>query len=128
MQLDSGESERLRPLTDRERELARWLLEHGGSEAQPFLAQLERSSATTWRCPCGCASYNFQVEGLPPAAAGVHVLSDFVFGSGDDLKGVFIYESGGTLSGVELVGCGGDAPATLPNTSELRALGDPAAA
>src|SRR5215203_1718056 len=98
MQLDTGEFERPRPLTDRERELACWLLEHGGSEAQQFLAQLKQSSATTWRCPCGCASYRFQVEGLPPAAPGVHVLSDFFFGSGDDLKGVFIYESGGTLS------------------------------
>jgi hypothetical protein len=128
MQLDPSEAEVPRPLTDEERNLARWMLEHGGPTAQTFLGQLDRSTATNWRCGCGCASYNLLVAGLPPAPPGVEVLSDFVFGADDDLKGIFIYEKGGILSGVELVGYGGDAPATLPSISELRPARNPAAA
>lgn len=109
-----------RLLTNEELALARWLLEHGGADAAPFLDQLERATATTWRSPCGCASYNFLVAGMPPAPPGVHVLSDYV---NDDDKAnpveVFIFESGGILSGVEIVGYG-DRPAGLPDPARLR--------
>lgn len=121
MQVGSAHSDGTRPLTERERDLARWMLQHGTPEAKAFLSQLDRAESTSWRCPCGCASYNFKVGGLPTAPPGVHILADFVFGDGDDLKGIFIYESAGILSGVEVVGYGGDAPAALPSASDLRA-------
>lgn len=109
-----------RPLTDQERELARWMLEHGTPEAKAFLVQLDRSDATTYKCPCGCATLNFKVADLPEAPPGVHVLADFMYGSAEDPKGVFIYEKEGILSGLEVFGYGGEHPTTLPKISELR--------
>ena len=47
-----------RPLTEQERSLVRWLLEHGNPDAAEFLPQL----ADAWvvsRCGCGCASIDF---------------------------------------------------------------------
>jgi hypothetical protein len=120
MTVISDASDATRPLTDAERQLARWMLEHGTAEASRFLPQLDLAEATCWRCPCGCASFNFKVAGLPPAPPGIHSLGDFVFGRQDDLKGIFIYESHGILGGVELVGYQGNASATLPDLADLR--------
>jgi hypothetical protein len=109
-----------RPLTALERNLARWLLEHGTSDAEAFLAQLDAAEVTPWRCKCGCASINFQIKGRPLAPPGVHILSDYLFGVDDDLSGIFIFESGGVLSGLEVYGLGGDAPKFLPAPEVLR--------
>ena len=96
------------------------MLKHGSAEAQSYLAQLDKASATLWRCPCGCASFNLKVEGLPEAPPGVHVLGDFLFGTGDDLSGAFIYSCEGVLSGLEVYGLAGDAPHELPRPEDLR--------
>ena len=112
-----------RPLTDDELRLARWMLENGGPDARGYLSQLEAAEATTWRCECGCASFNFKVRGRPEAPPGVRILGDFVFGTEADLAGVFIFESNGTLSGVEVYGLAGDAPAALPEPKSLRPWG-----
>ncbi len=112
-----------RPLTDDELRLARWMLENGGPDARAYLSQLEASEATTWRCPCVCASFNFKVQGRQEAPPGVHILRDFVFGSEANLSGVFIFESNRTLSGVEVYGLAGDAPAALPEPGSLRPWG-----
>ena len=109
-----------RPLTDDERSLALWMLEHGNSDACGFIEQLKCAEATTWRCVCGCSSFNFKVTGHPPAPPGVHVLGDFVFGSTSDIAGIFIFECQGILSGVEVYGLAGDAPPTLPKPEQLR--------
>jgi hypothetical protein len=99
------------------------MLENGGPDARAYLSQLEAAEATNWRCACGCASFNFKVQGRPEAPPGVHILGDFVFGSEADLSGVFIFESNGTLSGVEVYGLAGDAPAALPEPESLRPWG-----
>src|SRR4051794_24557679 len=91
-----------RPLTDAERHLARWMLEHGEAEAQEFLPQLELAEVTPWRCPCGCATIKFAIKGRPPAPPGVHILADFVFGNDENLRGIFIFEKAGILSGLEV--------------------------
>ncbi len=109
-----------RPLTEHERRLAQWMLEHGGSEASRFLPQLARAEATSWRCVCGCASFNFKVAGESEAPAGVNILGDFVAGEGQESFGVFIFQSGGILSGVEVYGLAADAPQTLPEPERLR--------
>ena len=109
-----------RPLTETERTLARWMLEHGNADASAFLAQLELAEVTPWRCACGCASFNFEIRGRAPAPPGVRILGDFVFGTPSDLSGIFIFESGGTLSGVEVYGLAGDAPKFLPRPGELK--------
>jgi hypothetical protein len=109
-----------RPLTEDERALAHWMLEHGGSEARDYLSQLDLATASTWRCKCGCASFNFKIAGRPDPAPGVHVLGDYIFGGENDMSGIFIFSSAGTLSGIEVYGLSGAAPAILPRPSDLR--------
>ena len=111
-----------RDLTRAERHLTRWMLEHGEPDALPFLAQLERARVTSWRCPCGCASINFAVEGQPAPAGGLHLLGDFVFGGEADLSGIFVFEQGGVLSGVEVYAMASEAPQLLPAPDILRPL------
>jgi len=98
----------------------RWMLEHGTPEATAFLPQLELAQVTSKKCPCGCASINFQIQGHPEAPPGVHILGDFLVGEGECLSGAFIFECGGLLSGLEVYGLAGDAPKTLPTIEELR--------
>ena len=109
-----------RPLTPAEQRLARWMLEHGTPEAAAFLPQLHLAKVTPWKCACGCASINFQIQGHPEASPGVHILGDFLMGQGEQLSGIFIFSSGGLLSGIEVYGMVGDAPASLPTVEELR--------
>ena len=107
-------------LTEAEYTLARWMLEHGQAGARSYLAQLQEAEATTWKCPCGCASYNLRVRGMPEAPTGVGILGDFMFGDEDNLAGIFIFQSGGILSGVEVYGMASEAPDTLPSPVSLR--------
>lgn len=103
-----------RPLSNSELALAKWMLKNGAAEASAFLDQLEQAEVTPWRCPCGCASINFQIKGRPPAPPGVHVIGDFVCGPEDSTFGVFIFESGGVLGGIELYSMAVEAPSVLP--------------
>jgi hypothetical protein len=112
--------EQNRPLSAAEMSLARWMLEHGEPEAREFLEQLAVAEVTPWRCSCGCGSINLQIKGHEPAPPGVHVLADFIFGSGDESAGIFIFENGGLLSGIEVYGRAGDAPRELPREDVLR--------
>ncbi|MBS0263920.1 MAG: hypothetical protein JSS02_18420 [Planctomycetes bacterium] len=111
-----------RSMTAAEYRLVRWMLEHGHPEAATLLPQLELAEVTPWRCPCGCASINFQIRGMPEAPPGVHPIADFVFGQEDADSGIFVYENGGILSGLEVYGLSGAAPASLPEPDMLRPL------
>lgn len=42
-----------RALTEQERHLAKWMLEHGSPQAKEFLPQLDLAEATSWRCRAG---------------------------------------------------------------------------
>lgn len=107
-------AEKNRSLTHSEYVLARWMLENGLPEAQAFLEQLERAEVMSWRCPCGCASINFQIQGHPPAPPGVHIIGDFLCGPIDAPAGAFIFESEGLLGGIEVYSMASDAPSVLP--------------
>ena len=113
-------SEVNRSLTDAERRLVRWMLEHGAPEAAAFLPQLELAEVTPWRCPCGCASITFRIRGMPEAPPGVHPIADFYFGGEESLSGIFVYEKDGVLGGLEVYGLTGDAPTSLPEPDALR--------
>lgn len=112
-----------RALTTEELRLARWMLEHGTDEAPAFLAQLDLAEVTSWKCPCGCASIDFQIKGQPLPPPGVNILGDYVVGEGNEVSGAFIFESGGLLSGIEFYSLGGDALQVLPRIEELRPYG-----
>ena len=107
-------------MTDAERHLIRWMLEHGEPEAVTFLPQLEQAQVTSWRCSCGCASIKLKIEGQPEPPVGIHPIADFVFGTEEDLSGIFVYEKNGVLGGIEVYGMAGDAPKSLPLPDELR--------
>jgi hypothetical protein len=117
-----------RQLTDHEYRLVRWMLEHGSSEAAAFLSQLDLAEVTAWRCPCGCASIDFQIRGRPKAPPGVHPIADFLFGDEENLSGIFVYEKDGVLSGLEVYGLAGEAPKFLPEPKVLRPFACPPAA
>ncbi len=109
-----------RKLTPTERHLVDWMLRNGLLEAREFLPQLDSATVTTWRCPCGCASINFSIEGEAEPTGGLRILADFLFGSDDDQNGVFLFQQDGILSGIEVYGLSGDASQTLPVPEELR--------
>lgn len=109
-----------RLMTPDELRLVRWMLEHGAPEAKSFLPQLDATRVTSWRCPCGCASFDFANE--EPRSEGMHVIADFIFGDDATLKGIFVFTRGGVLAGVEVCGYAVDAPKTLPTPEELRPL------
>ena len=113
-----------RALTPAERELARWMLEHGEPEATRFLPQLEHARVVS-RCPCGCASIDFAVTGLPLPTGGLHVLGDFQFEHEGAMAGAFIFECNGVLAGIEVWGIKAAAPSTLPVPAALRPLNAP---
>lgn len=110
-----------RRLTVEELHLARWMLEHGEPAARAFLPQLDRARVVS-RCPCGCATIDLEIEGLPPARGIGRILGDFTFSDGDDVSGIFIYESDGVLGGVEVYGLSGDAPKVLPTPDVLHPM------
>ena len=113
-----------RQLTEQERRLVRWMLDHGSSEAKAFLPQLDEAEVTPWKCPCGCASINFHIRGQPETPPGVHPIADFIFGEGEMLSGIFVFEKNGILSGIEVYGLAGDAPKQLPDSIDLRPISD----
>lgn len=109
-----------RPLTPDELHLIRWMLEHGNPEAQAFLPQLDKANVTPWRCPCGCASVNLSINGVPEPSGSLRILADFIFGTDADLSGVFVFEKNGILAGLEVYGLAAEAPKALPLPEALR--------
>ena len=114
-----------RHLTAVEQRLMGWMLEHGNDEASSLLPQLGLARATSWRCPCGCTSFNLVLEGRKPpdATNQIRIVADFVFGPEDRLSGIFVFERGGMLAGLEVYGLAGDAPKSLPQSEALRPFG-----
>jgi hypothetical protein len=115
-----------RPLTAEERELVRWLLEHGipRAEASTFLPQLDQARVVS-RCPCGCASINFAVAGqLPPSGAPLEVLSDYEWDGDTGAKfGVFVFAKTGILAGLEVWSIDGLAvPNHLPKIESIKPI------
>jgi hypothetical protein len=96
------------------------MLEHGKQEAALLLPQLALARATSWRCPCGCASFNLAVEGRPIVEGHMRIVADFIFGPVDEPSGIFLFEKGGVLAGLEVYGLAGDAPKSLPVSEPLR--------
>ncbi|MGC2660871.1 MAG: hypothetical protein WA324_23190, partial [Bryobacteraceae bacterium] len=84
-----------RGLTLIEEQLIRWMLDHGKAEAQAFLPQLEKAQVTPFRCPCGCASINLSIDGLPEPSGGMHILADFLSGTDEKPSGIFVFKQGG---------------------------------
>jgi hypothetical protein len=113
------ESQEPRALSEEERLLVEDMLERSLPVSAPFLEQLHRARVVS-RCPCGCASINFAIEGRSLPKGGLRVIADFVFGDEATLCGAFVFEQGGVLGGLEVYGLSAEAPRRLPRTEELR--------
>jgi hypothetical protein len=112
-----------RPLSDEERSLVRWMLEHGESHAPSFLSQLEQARVSS-RCRCGCASINFSVAGVEPPTTGMDVLSDYLWNDAEGHKfGAFVFTQGGLLAGLDLWSVDGAVtPTWIPRPDQLRSM------
>ncbi len=112
-----------RPLSEEERSLLRWLLEHGESHAPSFLLQLEQTRVSS-RCRCGCASINFSVGGREPSATGMDILSDHLWEDSEGHKfGAFVFAREDTLAGLDVWSIDGAVtPTWLPRPEQLHPM------
>jgi len=108
-----------RPLTDEERALVKWMLEHGEPGADRYLSQLNEAVVISG-CACGCASIHFQIGDAPADyKPGLTVISDYIFQRGETGHfGVFVFTEENMLSGLEVYGFE-DSPGPLPIIEEL---------
>jgi hypothetical protein len=106
-----------RALSSSERDLAKWLLEHGAPGASQFIPQLD-SLRVISHCGCGCASINF--VGFEQTG-GINILADFSWQDDANHKfGIFLFHKAGILAGLEVYSIdGGGNPVTLPNAAKL---------
>ncbi len=65
-----------RPLTQQERDLVRWLIEHAHKNAADLLPQVDRLSVAS-RCTCGCPTIDFALDGEPVVQKGEQLISDW---------------------------------------------------
>ena len=65
-----------RPASQQEREIVRWLLEHGDPQHLPLVSQIDALRVVS-KCTCGCPTVDFALEGDPPLRKGTHVISEF---------------------------------------------------
>jgi hypothetical protein len=111
----------LRPLTEQEERLLRWILEHGSDEAKSYLPQIERMQARR-SCSCGCPSISLVAP--DSARAGIvekdRILVDL---SGRTAKGstvgVLIFHDEGKLSELEVYSYGDEGSFDLPTIESL---------
>jgi hypothetical protein len=67
-----------RALTQQEKDLIRWLIEHSFvKDASRLLPQIERLSVVT-KCNCGCPTIDFALDGQPVAHKGEGFISDWI--------------------------------------------------
>jgi hypothetical protein len=112
-----------RPLSDVERGLIQWLLEHGGANAANYVSQLDQTRVAA-QCPCGCPTVDLAVGEARPAGGDKEILSDYQWqGPGDARFGVFVFARAGLLAGLEVWSIDGiETPSRLPDTTELQPL------
>jgi hypothetical protein len=116
-----------RPLTEEERELLIWLIEHKQTGTEDYLSQVDCLRVVS-RCGCGCASVNFSFDGVEPdRSTGISPFSDWFWGTeGVDLGCVFAFDCQDKVGGIEVYSVDGSrTPSELPNIDDLREFTDP---
>lgn len=91
-----------RSLTDKERHLVRWMIEHQVAEPGKYLRELGHAVVAS-ECPCGCASIDFQIEGQTPnCTAGIQIIADYEYGPESLPFGAFVFTCNDMLAGLEV--------------------------
>lgn len=110
-----------RPLSAKERNLVRWMLQHGESGAKTFIPQLD-DAVVSGVCGCGCASIDFKIgDSHPDRKKGMTILSDHLYGPESNPFGAFVFAYGDTLGGLEVYGFDETAD-SLPDPVEFRPM------
>jgi hypothetical protein len=108
-----------RPLTLEEKDLLRWLLEHGFPGAEKLLPQIEKLTVVG-KCTCGCPTVYFALDGVPVKRKGEKVISDYLALVDEMPVGVMVFETDGNLSSLEAYSCpGSDKPFGLPAINSI---------
>ena len=101
-----------RPLSTREREILDLLLSADFVGA-PELREQAATASVTGLCPCGCASFDADVDrGLTPAAVQ-SVVPVHSFSKADPFE-LLLFARDGWFEGVEIVCYGDERPRTFP--------------
>jgi len=92
-----------RPLSDDERLLLTWLIEHGTPEAREFALQIERARVVG-RCRCGCPTIDLGIDGVKTRTVGAsQILADFRGWTPEGHSvGVILHAREGKLSELEV--------------------------
>jgi hypothetical protein len=110
-----------RPLTNYERELTRWLIEHGTSSEKARLDAQVDSLTVHERCLCGCPTIYFALNGVPVSRRGEMLISDHFATVDSQGVGVMLFETDGQLSSLEVYSCAGsELPFGLPRIDTLK--------
>jgi hypothetical protein len=110
-----------RPLTNEERELIRWLIEHGTGDVADLLSQLARATVI-FRCGCGCASIDLAIGSIEEEkTVPMELVADFAWKTkAQNLCGAYLFTRRGRLAGLDLWSIdGAEVPGELPNPDTL---------
>jgi hypothetical protein len=109
-----------RPLTQQERDLVRWLVEHGHKDAGDLLSQIERLTVAS-KCTCGCPTVDFALDGVPVERKGEQVISDWIADVDGESVGVMLFQTDGKISTLEVYSlAGSDKPFGLPAIESIK--------
>jgi len=109
-----------RPLTQEERDLIRWLIEHSFvKDAGDLLPQIDRLSVVA-KCNCGCPTIDFALDGEPVVRKSGGFISDW----DAEVNGMPVYvqlwRSNGRISTLEVGSYPGtDQPFGLPSIESI---------
>jgi len=90
-----------RPLTQHERDLVLWLLDHSHLDSSRLLPQVDRLSVAT-KCTCGCPTIDFALDGEPVASKGEQLVSDWLADVDGMPVGIMLWQTDDRISTLEV--------------------------
>jgi hypothetical protein len=111
----------LRPPTQDEQMLPRWILEHGTNEAQSYLPQIEGLRARS-SCTCGCPSISLVVSdcAAPAIVTKDRIVADLSGQAPEGISvGILVFQDGGRLTELEVYPYGNEGKFGLPTIESL---------
>lgn len=95
-----------RQLTQEERELVTWLVEHSRIDATRLLPQIDRLSVAG-RCTCGCPTVDFALDGVPVERKGEQLISDWLAEVDGEPVGVMLFQTNDRISTLDVYSLAG---------------------
>lgn len=109
-----------RSLTQQERDLVRWLVEHAHRNADDLLLQIDHLSVVS-KCTCGCPTIDFALDGDPVDRKGEEIISDWLAETNGEVVEVMLFQTNGKISTLEVYSCAGtDKPFALPSIESIK--------